>query len=205
MKELALFKPEIEQFGDRFVLTAPNQIREKVWNYLGLVYDLHIFDKSGGVRTQITLDVNPGASVSTTYALLTSATYVALVQVQYKTGLNDLWLTSNDAHIKGMSNHIELNVQIPLDPEEAIEGLHIVLVDLVEKPVRSWKSQLDGRNLDPDVVRDWINKNEDAYRRLQFVDRTKVKMSRAESTVVDCKSAKTTWPLWKSFLKQSRN
>jgi len=81
------FLPKINKISDAeptFRLTAPHDVRERVWDILNLVYPEHIIRKEGGRPTQIDVSPSPGYTISDALTLLATATYLAEVNDFHK-------------------------------------------------------------------------------------------------------------------------
>ena len=75
------FRPSVrlDSSCDKVTITAPRNTRERAWEILGYFYDEGIFDKTGGVPTQIFLKPHPGYDNDAVFSIAVTAVYLATV------------------------------------------------------------------------------------------------------------------------------
>lgn len=179
------FQPRIELVSQHNVdkeylrVTAPNEIREKIWDYLGLLDDLHIFHKDGKGWTQIALKTLPGHDHHVSYVLLTNVTYIATVQIIHKAAI-ETFLSDITHHLKQLGEEVNLEIKCGgITKDEMAWGFNLLIKNLIKKDIDTWKFNIKHHYVQnrKKQVQDLIDKGKLARNRLIFTDRKAVGLS----------------------------
>lgn len=179
------FQPKIELVSQPNVdkeylrVTAPNEIREKIWDYLGLLDDLHIFHKDGKGWTQIALKTLPGHDHHVSYVLLTNVTYIATVQIIHKAAI-ETFLSDITHHLKQLIKEVNLEIKCGgITKDEMAWSFNLLIKNLIKKDIDIWKFNIKHHYVQnrKKQVQDLIDKGKLARNRLIFTDRKAVGLS----------------------------
>ena len=143
---------------DRTTITAPHDIRERAWEILGYFYDFGIFDKSGGIPTQIFLKPQPGYNNDAVFSIAVAATYLALINKD----LENIWTTSFETHKIHMSKQLVSNN--PVDDDWFAFALKTYIQKQALKRLNSvYETGFKGLGYRMNVINGWINEVVSAY------------------------------------------
>ncbi len=105
------FRPSVrlDSSCDKVTITAPRNTRERAWEILGYFYDEGIFDKTGGVPTQIFLKPHPGYDNDAVFSIAVTAVYLATVNKD----LEYIWTTPFEVHKNLIANQGIITANFP--------------------------------------------------------------------------------------------
>ncbi len=176
---IAPFKPRIELRENGWLITAPRDTRQQIWEILNAVSDDCYFEKKGTTPTQITLEQSPGYTSRLTLLFAAAATYIAASPLDL-----ELLLALN---IESQLKQLKAQVQIPAVKDDLTTGeiepvMRVLLTGFARKQLKSIRNlEIENIfNIDSGGIHNhWLGGLQ-GYKRLLYTDPSRVLISKEE-------------------------